>query len=86
MTCTATYTVTDTDVARGTIDNTATVHGDSINGHPASNASTADRADRRPAPDVSLIKKLDGVSGDTATWLITVDQLRHRPPCRVRSR
>ncbi len=71
MTCTATYTVTDADIARGTIDNTATVHGDGINGHPASNASTAIVPTASNA-DVSLIKKLDRLSGDTATWLITV--------------
>ena len=71
MTCTATYTVSDTDVARGSIDNTATVHGDSITGHPASNASTA-IVPTSTAADVSLVKKLDSLSGSTATWLITV--------------
>jgi len=39
LTCTATYSVTATDVARGSIDNTATVTADSIGGHSASSAS-----------------------------------------------
>jgi uncharacterized repeat protein (TIGR01451 family) len=71
MTCTATYTVTDADAARGSIKNTAIVQGDSITGHPASNASTA-IVPTSTAADVSLVKKLDSLSGSTATWLITV--------------
>jgi uncharacterized repeat protein (TIGR01451 family) len=71
MTCTATYTVTATDAARGSIANTATVHGDTITGHGASKASTA-TVPTSTAADVSLAKKLDSVSGTTATWLITV--------------
>jgi uncharacterized repeat protein (TIGR01451 family) len=71
MTCTATYTVTAADLGHGTIANTATVHADSIGGHPASNASTAIVA-TGSAPDVSLDKKLASISGDTATWSITV--------------
>ena len=63
--------MTDADIARGSIDNTATVTADSINGHAASNASTAVVPTATDA-DVSLVKKLDSLSGDTATWLITV--------------
>jgi len=71
MTCTATYTVTDQDAARGGVENTASVSGDGTDGHPASNASTA-IVPTSTSADVSMVKKLDSLSGDTATWRITV--------------
>ncbi|MGZ6887638.1 MAG: beta strand repeat-containing protein [Acidimicrobiia bacterium] len=71
MTCTATYTVTAADVAHGSIDNTASVHGDTTGGHSASSAASA-VVPTVTSADVTLDKKLGGVSGSTATWLITV--------------
>jgi uncharacterized repeat protein (TIGR01451 family) len=73
MDCTATYTVTQADVDAGSITNTATVNGLDPADNPVTDADSATvTAASTGAPDVTLTKKLDGVSGSTATWTITV--------------
>ena len=55
ITCTATYTVTQSDLDRGTIDNAATVHGSPLSGSAVSDAASSSVTATR-APQMSLVK------------------------------
>jgi uncharacterized repeat protein (TIGR01451 family) len=70
MTCTATYTVTQADVDRGTIVNTASVEGDGAHG-AVTGAGRAAVATAGGA-DLDLAKSLADSTTGTATWLLTV--------------
>jgi uncharacterized repeat protein (TIGR01451 family) len=71
--CTATYTVTQADVAAGTITNTATLGGlDPTDTAVTATDSVTVTTGSAGTPDASLHKKLEGVAGTTATWTITV--------------
>ncbi|PSS43233.1 hypothetical protein C6401_13550 [Arthrobacter woluwensis] len=75
VTCTATYQVTQEDVDRGSVENTATAHGtppgkDSVTSDP----STA-KVPEDPKPGISMIKSADKtelVAGQTITYSFAV--------------
>ena len=78
MQCTATYVVTQADIDRGRIDNTATVTGDPVNGDdPVTDTDDKNIPTEQPVPGIDLEKTADTQGpvsvGDTITYTFTVE-------------
>ncbi|MCM3658454.1 hypothetical protein M3147_14450 [Agromyces mediolanus] len=74
--CTASYTVTQADVDRGTIDNTATATGTAPTGGEVTTSPSEVRIPQDPQPSLTLAKSVDpgtaAEAGTTVTYTFTV--------------
>lgn len=75
VTCTATYQVTQEDVDRGSVENTATAHGTPPGKDPVTSDPSTAKVPEDPKPGISMIKSADKtelVAGQTVTYSFAV--------------
>lgn len=76
VTCTATYRVTQADVDRGSIVNTATAKGTPPTGDPVSSEPSEVKIPQDPRPGIKLTKSADNLNptvGETVTYSFAVE-------------
>ncbi|WP_137754642.1 DUF7507 domain-containing protein [Agrococcus sp. SGAir0287] len=76
VTCSVDYTVTQTDVDAGEIDNTATADGVALGGDPVTSNESSTTAPSAPAPALTIVKSADTEgpvsAGDEITYSFVV--------------